>query len=908
MDEGSRLELGDEVKCSEDIAGSASTSSDASSQEEDTAEVQHPEFSKESEVGPHEALKIMKQAVSTPLFGGLPVVSGTATAQAGERGEAASSGSAAGKEATQCGSSNEVRLPEEAGGRDSMECETFAELAAGEPRRPRKATDLDSPLVGLDATQATCSSASALPSESIVEATSVVHHGSASCEESGFTAGGGTSKEADESSEPSENLLSEGAPPNTESLWFSSLVPAHVLGAEQTGLATIFSTVESWVTSAFDGQEGKDKKEKVVRLEGGNEGAAAATLGSSSTWDSPRSNGPLYLTPTESKPGRIGAPARFEAEPIAQVQTPACSSTLSRTRSSPQILLHLCGQAAPILWSGRERVSQPAWAFETSDEKGLERWILDGCGAFAEAQDKADGSACSSESSEEDKAERIFDLARVRVFFLGNGEAEQTAGDGDNLDPLHRTVNALQPLHVKTSTFKASASSLTLRTHERELTTSGSRLLSNQLPSHADETIPKEAFAPTELGAQGSYILKAFPTPDKKGSPLAMPNAQTAEGVVEGDYDADDAAQSVAGSDTTADECDTLWASLDHDYTRESSGSKIIAAKGDGAQVLSGKESSTFRGDVTTGYSILHDDTSSELTTEEAEAKEASIRSLGNRIWAFFGGSTAAEGALTGSERPTSSDAVKETIQFEDPAVVQRDDHRAFPNETQLLLESIKQNSQLQGFFGVSVVRTMKVGDFFGVEELIAGEKLKCALTPRPSASECVLWVLDKELFLDSVKDMLAKREAFVPVAQSFLHMVPLVRDLPEEQIAAVAKACKVERFAEGQTVFKMGFHGDMLCFIYSGEAITQKPQDDGGLLELARQGRGEYFGEMALIRNARRTASVVAGTELLLLCLDKDSFESLLAPLKEKMWPATVEYHLVFFSVISGMSIIRYP
>lgn len=190
----------------------------------------------------------------------------------------------------------------------------------------------------------------------------------------------------------------------------------------------------------------------------------------------------------------------------------------------------------------------------------------------------------------------------------------------------------------------------------------------------------------------------------------------------------------------------------------------------------------------------------------------------------------------------------------------------------------------LQGFFGVSVLRTLTPGEFFGLEELVAGEKLTCSLISRQSASECVLWILDRELFLDSIKDMLAKREAFVPVAQAFLHMVPLVRDLPEEQIAAVAKACKVERFAEGQTVFKMGFHGDMVCFIYRGEAITQKPQDDGSLLELARQGRGEYFGEMALIRNARRTASVVAGTELLLLCLDKDSFEALLAPLKEKM------------------------
>lgn len=85
-----------------------------------------------------------------------------------------------------------------------------------------------------------------------------------------------------------------------------------------------------------------------------------------------------------------------------------------------------------------------------------------------------------------------------------------------------------------------------------------------------------------------------------------------------------------------------------------------------------------------------------ELTPEEAAAKENSIRSLGNRLWAFFGGRAGAEDSADAVEGSTSGDAVEETIPYEDPAVVQRDDHRAFPSETQLLLESIKRQSVLQ--------------------------------------------------------------------------------------------------------------------------------------------------------------------------------------------------------------------
>lgn len=143
---------------------------------------------------------------------------------------------------------------------------------------------------------------------------------------------------------------------------------------------------------------------------------------------------------------------------------------------------------------------------------------------------------------------------------------------------------------------------------------------------------------------------------------------------------------------------------------------------------------------------------------------------------------------------------------------------------------------------------------------------------------------MEKDSFNESVKEMLERRSQMIPAGCKFLKIVPLVRDLDDEVIKKVVSACVVERFSEGQTVFKMGLHGEMLCFVYKGEAVTLKPQPDGTLLQLATQVRGEYFGEMALIRNTRRTASVVAKTELVLLCLSREYFEEFLSPLKEKM------------------------
>ncbi|KAL8445958.1 hypothetical protein Emag_004923 [Eimeria magna] len=680
MNETSRHDLGDEIRGDANTAGSANISSDADSQEEDAAQVRHLESSKQGDARPDEVSDVKKQSATTAGRDGLSVVSGTAE-EAEESGEAAFPGCAAGREATNCGQFNEIQTLQEAGTGDSVGSGTCGEPAAGEAVSISNSTNFDSPMLALDAPPLTCFKASALPPGSVVGA-----QASESCEESDAIISGVSLEETGESREPSENFLSASEPTNTESSWFTGLMPVPALEPEERGMATVVSTVESWLTSAFGGQEAKDKKENVVNL--GNEDLATAISGSSSTLDSPRTNGPPNLVPTEDE--RIGRSAHVEVESPAQAQTPTCSSASSDFNSSPRILLHLYEQPEPILWSASECVSQRACTREGFDESGhsqeddsrylhvplprlladaegavepatprrsldqlaadLERWILDGPRGSAEAQDMADGSVCSSES-DEDTGERTFDLARVTAFFLGNVEANQAIGAvGDNMDPSHKAMSALQPLHDSTS--RTHASSLAVSPRGPGLTTTGSHLLPTDPPS----AVSKEAVAPTELAARGPYS-SAFRTSDKTESPLAMPNLQTYEGhVAEGNGEADDAAESAAGSDTTADECDTLWHTPGYDRSPEAR----------------------------------------ELTTEEAEAKEASIRSIGNRIWAFFGGTTGAEDAPSGSGGPTSSDAVEETIQFEDPAVVQRDDHRAFPNETQLLLESIKQNPQLQ--------------------------------------------------------------------------------------------------------------------------------------------------------------------------------------------------------------------
>lgn len=70
----------------------------------------------------------------------------------------------------------------------------------------------------------------------------------------------------------------------------------------------------------------------------------------------------------------------------------------------------------------------------------------------------------------------------------------------------------------------------------------------------------------------------------------------------------------------------------------------------------------------------------------------------------------------------------------------------------------------------------------------------------------------------------------------------------------------EVEDIEPGQVIFREGEEGDCAYFIHSGEfAVTR--EETGAEKVIARLSTGQYFGEMALIGNESRNATVRAVT-----------------------------------------------
>jgi CRP-like cAMP-binding protein len=94
----------------------------------------------------------------------------------------------------------------------------------------------------------------------------------------------------------------------------------------------------------------------------------------------------------------------------------------------------------------------------------------------------------------------------------------------------------------------------------------------------------------------------------------------------------------------------------------------------------------------------------------------------------------------------------------------------------------------------------------------------------------------------------------------------------------------EVEDIEPGQVIFREGEEGDCAYFIYGGEfAVTR--EENGAEKVIARLSTGQYFGEMALIGNESRNATVRAVTPGRVAILGKQNFMTML-----KLMPHTQE------------------
>jgi CRP/FNR family transcriptional regulator, cyclic AMP receptor protein len=111
-----------------------------------------------------------------------------------------------------------------------------------------------------------------------------------------------------------------------------------------------------------------------------------------------------------------------------------------------------------------------------------------------------------------------------------------------------------------------------------------------------------------------------------------------------------------------------------------------------------------------------------------------------------------------------------------------------------------------------------------------------------------------------------------------FLKRVPLFTGLTDAQFDLLAAGSTRRNFPKGRMIVAEGEPSQSLYILLSGRAKVQRSDSEGKEVILAVLGPGEFFGEMSLIDDAPRSASVITLESCDFMAINKDSFKTMIS------------------------------
>lgn len=181
---------------------------------------------------------------------------------------------------------------------------------------------------------------------------------------------------------------------------------------------------------------------------------------------------------------------------------------------------------------------------------------------------------------------------------------------------------------------------------------------------------------------------------------------------------------------------------------------------------------------------------------------------------------------------------------------------------------------------------SLGVGKFFGEMSLISGRRRAATIT---AGANCILIETPRR----SMNKLIQSVEAVSrTIDEAFLVRairMQIAPEVPEEELIEVSHTASIRQYAAGEALFKEGEPGDSLHLIRSG-SVTVAHDVGGREIVTAYLPSGNYVGELALLTDSPRTATVRAAVATETIRLNGTVFKVLLslypdleATLKEK-------------------------
>ncbi|OQV20091.1 cAMP-dependent protein kinase regulatory subunit [Hypsibius exemplaris] len=187
-------------------------------------------------------------------------------------------------------------------------------------------------------------------------------------------------------------------------------------------------------------------------------------------------------------------------------------------------------------------------------------------------------------------------------------------------------------------------------------------------------------------------------------------------------------------------------------------------------------------------------------------------------------------------------------------------------------------------------VNTIGDGGSFGELALIYGTPRAASIVAR--SDHVRLFGLDRDTYRKILMGNTMKKRK---IYEEFLSRVPILKNLDKWELLTVADALEtLPIFPNGSDVIKQGQKGDDFFLIIEGHAkVFQSPDGkENEEVEVGKLGPADYFGEIALLFDKPRAATVRADGDLKCVKLDRQRFERLLGPVSDILKRNVTQYH----------------
>src|SRR5687767_1695003 len=156
------------------------------------------------------------------------------------------------------------------------------------------------------------------------------------------------------------------------------------------------------------------------------------------------------------------------------------------------------------------------------------------------------------------------------------------------------------------------------------------------------------------------------------------------------------------------------------------------------------------------------------------------------------------------------------------------------------------------------VVNQLGPGQYFG-EMALLGAGVRTATVKTSSDGPVSVVALDERAFNDLVNDSRSLRQELTGLIEqrNTYNQLQNVSSLDQKTLAAIIKDMKVATYAPGHEIIRQGDVGETFYMLLGGKVDILVRDEKGDEVRVNQLGRGQYFGEMALMGSKRRNATV---------------------------------------------------